>query len=242
MRFRDIILALSLFISTQAMSAGIPVFDAVQNTESMNQWIQKLQQWQETVTHYRSELDAYKQQLATATGVRDVQAFLREAKSLKTDIENLRQNGISLDDLLSNQSESYSSELNSLYNKYKTFDTCNASSSSQRYMDSCKQMILNQAVAIENTSEVENKITGTLGDISDLSDRIANAQDSKESQDLANAIAAKSVQLNALTSQWEMSVKQTEQRSTLLEQQKQKAFEQQQLTAPVADLNSLKGG
>ena len=239
MRFRDIILALSLFISTQAMSAGIPVFDAVQHTESMNQWIQKLQQWQETVTHYRSELDAYKQQLATATGVRDVQAFLREAKSLKTDIDNLRQNGISLDDLLSNQSGSYSSELNSLYNKYKTFDTCNPSSSSQRYLDSCKQMILNQAVAIENTSEVENKITDTLDDISDLSDRIANAQDSKESQDLANAIAAKSVQLNALTGQWEMSVKQTEQRATLLEQQKQKAFEQQQLTAPVADLNSL---
>ncbi|ELI8170315.1 TPA: type IV secretion system protein [Yersinia enterocolitica] len=239
MRFRDIILALSLFISTQAISAGIPVFDAVQNTESMNQWIQKLQQWQETVTHYRSELDAYKQQLATATGVRDVQAFLREAKSLKTDIDNLRQNGISLDDLLSNQSGSYSSELNSLYNKYKTFDICNPSSSSQRYLDSCKQMILNQAVAIENTSEVENKITGTLDDISDLSDRIANAQDSKESQDLANAIAAKSVQLNALTSQWEMSVKQAEQRATLLEQQKQKAFEQQQLTAPVADLNSL---
>lgn len=239
MRFRDIILALSLFISTRAMSAGIPVFDAVQHTESMNQWIQKLQQWQETVTHYRNELDAYKQQLATATGVRDVQAFLREAKSLKTDIDNLRQNGISLDDLLSNQSGSYSSELNSLYNKYKTFDTCNPSSSSQRYLDSCKQMILNQAVAIENTSEVENKITGTLGDISDLSDRIANAQDSKESQDLANAIAAKSVQLNALTGQWEMSVKQTEQRATLLEQQKQKAFEQQQLTAPVADLNSL---
>lgn len=237
MRFRDILLALSLLISTQAMSAGIPVFNAVQNTESMNQWIQKLQQWQETVTHYRSELDAYKQQLATATGVRDVQAFLREAKSLKTDIDNLRQHGISLDDLLSNQSGSYSSELNSLYNKYKTFDTCNPSSSSQRYLDSCKQMILNQAVAIENTSEVENKITGTLGDISDLSDRIANAQDSKESQDLANAIAAKSVQLNALTSQWEMSVKQAEQRSTMLTQQRQKAFNEQQLAAPVPDFN-----
>ncbi|MBU9866017.1 type IV secretion system protein [Rouxiella badensis] len=237
MRFRNIILALSLFISTQAMSAGIPVFDAVQNTESMSQWIQKLQQWQETVTHYRSELDAYKQQLATATGVRDVQAFLREAKSLKTDIDNLRQNGISLDDLLSNQSGSYSSELNSLYNKYKTFDTCNPSSTSQRYLDSCKQMILNLAVAIENTSEVENKITGTLGDISDLSDRIANAQDTKESQDLANAIAAKSVQLNALTSQWEMSVKQAEQRSTMLTQQRQKAFNEQQLAAPVPDFN-----
>ncbi|HAM4785008.1 TPA: type IV secretion system protein VirB5, partial [Escherichia coli] len=100
-------------------------------------------------------------------------------------------------------------------------------------------MILNQAMAIENTTDVENRINSTLSDISDLSDRISNAQDSKESQDLANAIAAKSVQLNALTNQWEMSVRQAEQRTTLLEQQRQKAFEQQQLTAPVADLNNL---
>ncbi|MCI4005051.1 type IV secretion system protein, partial [Dickeya dianthicola] len=89
------------------------------------------------------------------------------------------------------------------------------------------------------TREVQDRITSTLNDIADLSDRIANAKDSKESQDLANAVAAKSVQLNALTSQWEMSVRQTEQRATLLEQQKQKAFEQQQLTAPVADLNNI---
>lgn len=242
MRTRKCILALSLLFSTQAISAGIPVFDAVQNTESINQWVQKLQQWQDTVTHYKSELEAYKQQLATATGVRNIQAFLSEAKSLKTDIDNLRQNGISLDDLLTNQGGAYSSELQSLYSKYQSFDTCNPSSASQNYLNSCKQMILNQAVAIENTAEVENKIVGTLDDISDLSDRIANAQDAKESQDLANTIAAKSVQLNALTSQWEMSVKQAEQRATLLEQQKQKAFEQQQLTAPVADLNNIQGG
>jgi type IV secretion system protein VirB5 len=239
MRTRYAFLALSIFISTQAISAGIPVFDAVQNTESINQWIQKLQQWQETVTHYKSELDAYQQQLATATGIRDIQGFLSEAKNLKTDIDNLRRNGISLDDLLTSQSSSYSSELQGLYNKYKSFDVCNQSSSSQRYLDSCKQLILNQAVSIENTRDVENKIAGTLNDISDLSDRISNARDSKESQDLANAVAAKSVQLNALTSQWEMSVKQTEQRTKLLEQQKQKAFEQQQLTAPVADLNNI---
>jgi type IV secretion system protein VirB5 len=113
----------------------------------------------ETVTHYKSELDAYKQQLATATGVRDIQAFLSDARSLKTDIDNLRKNGISLDDLLTNQNSSYSSELQYLYNKYKSFDTCNPSRNSQRYLDSCKQMILNQAMAIENTSDVENRIT-----------------------------------------------------------------------------------
>ncbi len=94
-------------------------------------------------------------------------------------------------------------------------------------------------MAIENTTDVENRINSVLSDISALSDRISNAQDSKESQDLANTIAAKSVQLNALTNQWEMSVRQAEQRTALLEQQRQKAFEQQQLTAPVADLNNL---
>ncbi|WP_392435569.1 type IV secretion system protein [Yersinia sp. HM-2024] len=242
MQTRHIMLALSLFISTQAFSAGIPVFDAVQNVESINQWVQKLQQWEDTVTHYKNELNAYKQQLATATGVRNIQGFLSDARSLKTDIDNLRKNGISLDNLLTNHNGSYSTELQHLYSKYKSFSVCSAEQEgikSQTLTDSCQQMILNQAMAIENTAEVENKITGTLSDISDLSDRISNAQDSKESQDLANAIAAKSVQLNALTNQWEMSVKQAEQRTTLLEQQRQKAFEQQQLTAPVADLNNI---
>ncbi|QYM96568.1 type IV secretion system protein VirB5 [Dickeya ananatis] len=239
MQTRYLFLAFSLWLSAPAISAGIPVFDAVNNAESINQWMQKLKQWQETVTHYKDELDAYKQQLATATGIRDIQGFLREAKSLKDDIDALRKNGISLDDLLTNPDGSYSSALQGLYKKYQSFDSCNPSRSSLRYQDSCKQLLLNQALAIENTREVQDRMTSTLNDIADLSDRIANAKDSKESQDLANTVAAKSVQLNALTSQWEMSVRQTEQRAILLEQQKQKAFEQQQLTAPVADLNNI---
>lgn len=237
MQTRKMFLALSLWVSTPALSAGIPVFDAVRNTESINQWIQKLQQWQETVTHYKSELDAYKQQLATATGIRDIQGFLREAKNLKNDIDNLRKDGISLDDLLTNQSGPYSSDLQRLYNKYQSFDVCNQSSSSQRYLESCKQLILNQAISIENTRDIQNRVTSIFNDISDLSDRIANAKDSKDSQDLANAVAAKSIQLNALSNQWEMSVKQAEQRATMLTQQRQKAFNEQQLTAPIPDLN-----
>lgn len=238
MRTRYSILALSFFISAPSISAGIPVFDAVQNAESITQWTEKLKQWEETVTHYKSELNAYKQQLSTATGVRDIQGFLSDARSLKTDIDALRKNGISLNDLLTNQNGSYSSELQSLYNKYKSFDVCNQSSTSQSYLANCKQIVLNQAVSIENTSDVENRINSTLSDISDLSDRITNAQDTKESQGLANAVATKSVQLNALTSQWEMSVKQSEQRVALLTQQRQTAFNEQQLAAPVPNFNN----
>lgn len=233
-----IILALSLLISAPALSAGIPVFDAVGNMESIKQWIEQLKQWQETATHYKSEIDAYKRQLATATGIRDIQGFLNDAKSLKGDISNLQKNGVSLDDLLINPDSYYSTELQTLYNKYKSFETCNQVSPSKHYLESCKQLVINQAVMLENTSNIHARINTTLNDISGLSDRIINAKDTKESQDLANAIASKSIQLNVLTSQWEMSVKQAEKRTSMLTQQRLKAFNEQQLYAPIPNFNN----
>lgn len=104
--------------------AGIPVFDEVANASNIQQWAEKLQQWQQTVQHYQSQMNAYKQQLATATGIRDVQAFLNQAKNLTADIKNLKNRGISLNDLLTGSGGSYAGELNRLYDKYKLFDNC----------------------------------------------------------------------------------------------------------------------
>lgn len=229
-------LALALITSPLTSHAGIPVVDAVSNLEQVNEWTQHLEQWQSTVQHYRSQLDAYKSQLATATGIRDIQGFFNEAKSLTSDLKNLQKNGISLNDLLTN-SGSYSSELNGLYSKYKSFDNC-ISTNSQSYADICKQQVLNKAVAIENTTEVQNKLNSTMSDIASLSSRIEASPDSKESQDLANVIAAKSVQLNALTSQWEMETKMAEQREKMLDKQKDNAWKNQQLNAPIPDFNT----
>ncbi|MFC3192447.1 type IV secretion system protein [Pseudocitrobacter faecalis] len=39
-------------------------------------------------------------------------------------------------------------------------------------------------------------MSDTLSDISNLASRIENAKDSKESQDLANVVSARSIQLN----------------------------------------------
>ncbi|ENP3611618.1 type IV secretion system protein [Salmonella enterica] len=231
---------IAVLIFTSNAQAGIPVVDVLANTTSINQWLQKLTQWTETVQHYKEEMNSYKEQLATATGIRDVQAFLYQSKSLANDIKAMRDRGISLNDLLTNPNGSYSSDLNSLYNKYKVFDSCSDNATGS-YLESCKKMVINQAAAIEETTEVQGKIADTLGDIADLTNRIQYSQDSKESQDLANVVSAKSVQLNALTTQWEMTVKQAEQRSKMLEAQKQKEFSKQQLNAPVADLNHIGG-
>ena len=118
------------------------------------------------------------------------------------------------------------------------FDTRDATQT-QSYADTCKQIVINRAVAVEDTTAVQEKINSTVSDISTLVSRIEMSQDAKESQDLANTITSKSVQLNALTTQWEMSVKQSELRDQMLTSQRQKAGQQQQLNAPVADLNNL---
>ena len=71
-----------------------------------------------------------------------------------------------------------------------------------------------------------------LGEINELSDRVANAKDMKEAQDLANSIQLKSVMLNTLTTQWEMNVKAAEKREKMLAEERRKKWNQQQLNAP----------
>ena len=96
---------------------------------------------------------------------------------------------------------------------------------------------MNKAWALEQTTEVQEKISDALNDISNLTDRMANAQDIKESQDLANAVQAKSIQLNVLSQQWEMNMRASEQRDKLLKEKRKQAKQQSQIEAPVADLN-----
>ncbi|MCV5403167.1 type IV secretion system protein, partial [Escherichia coli] len=97
----------------------------------------------------------------------------------------------------------------------------------------------NIAVQREWTDEVQKQVSQALGEINGLSNRVALAKESKESQDLANSIQLKSVMLNTLTTQWEMSVKAADKREKVLEAERVKQWNQQQLNAPTADLNNL---
>jgi len=226
-----------LLMASFSMQAGIPVAidaDPLRQAE----WIKEAQRWMDTVKHYQSQLDAYKNQLATATGIRDIQLLIGQSKNLANDINNLRKRGVSLNDLLNNPNGSFDSQLNGLYEKYKVFDDCNENRAA-KYKNTCKQLILNQAVSIEETVEVQNKISEVLADISTLTNRIEMSKDTKESQDLANVVNARAVQLNALSTQWEMSVKQAEQREKLLQKQRKKENAEFLINAPIADLNNL---
>lgn len=213
--------------------AGIPVLvDADPLREA--EWLKEAQRWIQTAQHYQSQIQAYKDQLATATGVRDIADFVDQAKSLKSDLEKLRKPGQALNNLL--LSGGSSGQFDALYEKYKIFDNCNTEQS-ESYARVCKQQVINKAIQFEQTDEIQRQVSQTLGEINSLSNRIALSRDTKESQDLANSIQLKSVMLNTLTDQWEMSLKAAEKREKVLEDERVKQWNQQQLTAPTPDLN-----
>lgn len=235
MNLNKYLLVIVVAYSSSVFSAGIPVVDAVGNAQELAHWTEKLKQWTETVQHYKSQLQAYKDQLATSTGLRDIQGLVSQGKSLKNDIISLQKQGINLDSLLTSSSAP-SGTLDTLYKKFKDFDICDEKQA-ESYINICKQETVNKAWAIEQTADVQDKISDALNDISDLTDRMANAKDIKESQDLANAIQAKSIQLNILSQQWEINMKSSEQRDKLLAEKRRKAFRESQITAPVPQFN-----
>ena len=235
MKLNKYVLAIAIAYSSSVFSAGIPVVDAVGNAQELAHWTEKLKQWTETVQHYKNQLQAYKDQLATATGIRDIQGLVAQGKSLKNDITNLQKQGISLDDLLTS-GNAPTGALDSLYNRFKDYDVCDAKQAAS-YINICKQETVNKAWALQQTSEEQERISYALNDISNLTDRLANSKDIKESQDLANAVQAKSIQLNVLSQQWEMNMRASEQRDKLLKEKRKQAKQQSQIEASVADLN-----
>lgn len=212
------------------VNAGIPVALDADPMRDV-QWLKEAQNWLKTAKFYEDSMQNYKEQLATQTGLRDVMGLVNQARGLKDDITNLQRQGISLNDLLTS-SNAPSGALDSLYSKYKDFDVCGVQSVAA-YATACKQETINKAWMIEQTTDVQEKVSSTLDDISSLTNRVANAKDSKESQDLANSINLKSIQLNTITSQWEMNMKAADQRAKLLEEKRKKAFHDQQYNAPV---------
>ncbi|WP_210532026.1 type IV secretion system protein [Pantoea ananatis] len=228
-KFRFTLISFLLGIASGA-HAGIPVALDADPMRDI-QWAKEAQDWIKTAEFYKDSMQNYQQQLASQTGLRDVVGLVNQAKGLKNDIMDLQKQGISLNDLLSS-GNAPSGALDSLYSKYKDFDVCGVQSVAA-YATACKQETINKAWMIEQTNDVQETVSSTLDDISSLTDRVANAKDAKESQDLANSINLKSIQLNTITNQWEMNMKAADQRAKLLEEKRKKAFHDQQYNAPV---------
>ena len=126
-------------------------------------------------------------------------------------------------------------EYAALANKYGLMDSCKGLS--LQMLDSCQGSITSKLNLIERAESVSDSFSRKLTSIQKLADRAQNSKDSKESQDLANAVNLKAVEMSALQLQWSMATEQAKAANVVWEEKRKAAFEKEQLSAPVPTFN-----
>lgn len=230
-----IALCLVLFTGSAFAVLGIPVADNPAAAVRVVEWTTLLKQWGETAGHYKSEITAYKDQLATATGARNIGGFMSEIKNLKGQLSGYSKSSISLNDMLFSNGGGLNSDAERIFNKYKLFEVCKGQS--EVTMNGCKEKIVNKAATLDTAETISQQLQTKMNDSAVLAERAEKSKDSKESQDLANAIGVKNMEISALQTQWSIYTQQSQAREKLLEDKARAAFQKQQMNAPVPTFN-----
>jgi len=225
-----------LFFTGSAFAVvGIPVADNPAAAVRVVEWGTLLKQWAVTAKQYKDELTAYNEQLMTSTGVRQIGEFLDEAKKIKNEAVSVVNDVKDAKDALTSIGSLAQGEYAALAGKYGLMDSCKGLS--LQMLESCQGSITSKLNLIERAESVSDTFSRKLGSLQKLADRAQNSKDSKESQDLANAVNLKSVEMSALQLQWSMATEQAKAANVVWEEKRKSAYEKQQSNAPVPTVN-----
>ncbi|MCX8579564.1 hypothetical protein J3U35_08935 [Gilliamella sp. B2717] len=218
------LLMLSLcFISYNALSAGVPVFDGAASIRALNEWQEKLQQWQSTNSFHNSNLTLGQEQLGTLRGIRDqVRNF--NVKSLLKDINAIDK---IMPDYNAIISGNFSQESNALAAKLDINGRC--VNNIKELINLCKSENLNLAanyIAMEKVNEQINVISEKIGK---LADEVAKSDDIKNSTDINNEITVFNNQLALLERKLSLTQKQYESNQELINKQREQIIDEIEL-------------
>ncbi|MGS0127797.1 type IV secretion system protein, partial [Escherichia coli] len=97
-----------------------------------------------TARHYQSQIPADKDQIATATGIRNIAAYTNELSNLHSEVANIYKQGNSyISDFSSNGEGALISQAIYLFSKYGAVDMCNTGIESSD--NRCKARIVSTA-------------------------------------------------------------------------------------------------
>lgn len=191
---------LSLLVSN-ALFAGIPVFDETSLMKQVDQWSKEAERWSATTEHYKQQITAYANQLAAQTGIRDVQKFIRS-------INNIYQSaGSSVNSIkMRLRSDRLSKEAEGLMKEFLGDDNSCDSFGDQK--DICKQAQLSgfeESIYLAGSSKM---MSSYVNNINRLRKQLDKSQDIKESSDINTAIQGQIALMEAEKTQIELYQKQ----------------------------------
>ena len=200
--------------------------------QTASQYSKEIGHWQDQINHLKEQSSLLKNQLASLTGLRDLGDIDGELSSLLQDLKATGRHRDSLNALLRSSDSEDHGYADEILNKYRMFDICKEKGN--RKLDNiCKEQILNKAGTIEAGEEIRGQMAHKIIETSKIARKVKNTKDLKESQDLANAIALKNIEITQLKNQWDSFVDESKLREQLIEEKRREAFDDHQINAPV---------
>lgn len=207
------------FIASAALCAnmfatGIPVVDGAANAQITNQTIQQAMEfakeakrWVDTTSHYKSELKAYADDIATKTGARDAINFINEIQDIYKNAKDLGTSIDSIGEDFSNVSK-LDKQADKLFKKYFKTDPCSdiKDNVEKNLCVSQSRQVFKDTIAIESSSARISTYSDQLNRIAKQMKSTANSSDIKSSADYANSIALITAQIQAEKTQIELAL------------------------------------
>lgn len=171
---KKIILMLMILLSRYSFSVVV--------VHDIKSYIDQAQQW-------KKEAENFKQQMNILTNTRNIDEFMKDAMVAYENVKNLKDFITDPGQIFDRGKATLSKKIQKVYDKYKLFALCENEAKFHKKI--CEGKIINLAhVNIHNQRNLEF-LQNQLQEIDDISQRMKNSQDIKESLDLSNAMQAK---------------------------------------------------
>jgi|GEM_PF-2352046 len=222
---------ISILLSNSLLfSSGIPTLDigaiiqAIQSrSDSLMQYKELAVRWKGTITQYKNELKAYENELASKTGTRDSVKFLKDLKRAKDYADTFGEDFLSLD--ITQDSKTKLGKLKkALYEKYQIFDRCKEIPLLEWQKDACMKEVDRNVKELATVQAYNEEFEDDTKELKKLAEKAANSQDMKESQDIANAINLKMIEIQRRDQLIEMDFKKNEAQQRELKEQENKDY------------------
>ena len=158
------------------------------------------------------------------TGIRDSVGFVKDLNRLQQYAKVYGDDYLDLAKAMANPSSQIGNLARSLYQKYNVFDECENQKYKSWEKEACKNKLQRQVQQIATVQESSKLVNKSSENLEDLSKKISNTKDIKESQDIANAINMELANLQVVSMKMDMLSKQEEASAKAEEVQKLKAY------------------
>ncbi|MDR0579729.1 MAG: type IV secretion system protein [Campylobacteraceae bacterium] len=195
MRFiRRIFFSCGILILLSSNShAVIQVMDGSSMSANLMTWATEASRWGITLEQYAKQAADTAKQIDTMIGDRlaVVEQFISTAQSIYAKIKRFGMLISELEDIVKgNTNITLNADAQKAKDNLQIYDTCAKLEGNQKAKEACDFVFNSKFAQSDQILQVMNEIVELSDDLSELSNKIKNSQDIKESQDLANTVAA----------------------------------------------------